>query len=460
VGVVDTGIDYTHPDLAANIWINPGEIASNGIDDDQNGYIDDVRGIDTFNNDSNPMDDHFHGTHVAGTIGAVGNNSTGVVGVNWTVKMIGCKFLGAGGSGSTAGAIQCIDYLTNLKQDLGIALVASNNSWGSTGEPPLSLQQAVQRALDADILFVAAAGNNGRNNDSVAVSPSNIELSNVIAVAAIDSTGALASFSNYGLTKVDLGAPGVGIYSTAPGNSYFDLDGTSMAAPHVTGVAALLKAYRPELTGAQIASNILSSGTALSSLNGRTVTGKALNAYEALRLEVSTPTPTPTRTATSTATPVPPTPTATATPIPPTPTATPLPTESVAPTAIPTEAPAPPPEETATPIPPTEVPEEPEIILENVRLTASLKRSGNKSDISCKLFELSEDRSSRTALEGFDVVLLDSKGRRRGQSVSNAGGAVGFRVQAGRILESYRCQSGLGGFGRVRSGFVVLKPRR
>ncbi len=289
VGIIDEGIDYTHPDLAANIWTNPGEIAGNGIDDDIDGYIDDIHGWDFYNNDNTIFDgttsnsvDH-HGTHVAGTIGGVGGNGQGVAGVNWNVTMISAKFLGPTG-GYLSDAVKALDYLTNLKTKYGVNIVASNNSWGGGGYSS-TLQSAITRAANAGILFIAAAGNNGTNNDTTANYPSNYDTTagagydSVIAVAAIDASGNLPSFSNYGATTVDLGAPGVGIYSTLPFNSYGSYSGTSMATPHVTGAVASYAASHPGVTAAAIKSAILSSAqaTPTATLAGKTVTGGRLN---------------------------------------------------------------------------------------------------------------------------------------------------------------------------------------
>lgn len=294
VGIVDEGIDYNHPDLAANIWTNPGEVAGDGIDNDADGYIDDVHGWDFANNnrtvfDGTPTDSvDAHGTHVAGTIGAVGGNGQGVAGVNWNVKMISAKFLGPNG-GSTSGAVLALDYLTMLKTKYGVNIVASNNSWGGGGFSQ-SLQDAITRGAKAGILFVAAAGNGGAdgigdNNDTTANYPSNYSTTatagyeSVIGVAAIDSTGKLASFSNYGASTVDLGAPGVNVYSTLPFNSYGSYSGTSMATPHVTGAVALYAATHPTATAADIRSAIISSAqaTPTTSLAGKTATGGRLN---------------------------------------------------------------------------------------------------------------------------------------------------------------------------------------
>jgi len=286
VAVIDTGIDYNHADLAANVWTNPGEIAGNGLDDDANGYLNDLHGIDTANTDADPLDDHGHGTHVAGTIGAVGNNGTGVTGVNWNIKIIACKFLDAAGNGYTDGAIDCLNYIKGLK-DRGVNIVATNNSWGG-GEN----SQALRDAIDAqrDILFIAAAGNDyDANNDKRPSYPASYQLPNVLTVAATDSADQKPFFSNYGRRSVHIGAPGNDIYSTLPAvnsfnipGGYGSLNGTSMATPHVTGLAALLKAQDSSRDWRSIKNLILAGGDNVSSMANRTVTGKRINAQKSL----------------------------------------------------------------------------------------------------------------------------------------------------------------------------------
>jgi len=276
VGVIDTGIDHTHPDLAANIWANPNEIAGNGIDDDGNGYIDDTRGWDFVNNDNNGMDDNGHGTHCAGTIGGSGNNGQGVAGVCWNVSLIPLKFLSASGSGSISDAVEAVAYGTS------IGLHLTSNSWGGGGFSQ-ALADAIAAADTAGILFVAAAGNSNSNNDVVANYPSNYVSPNIIAVAATTRTDARSSFSSYGLTTVDLGAPGSEIFSARPGGLYQNLSGTSMATPHVAGACALLKAFRPSLTHVEIKAAILSSVDVIPAMAGVTVSGGRLNIYNALR---------------------------------------------------------------------------------------------------------------------------------------------------------------------------------
>jgi len=283
VGIIDEGYMYTHEDLAANAGVNPGEIAGNRKDDDGNGFVDDVYGWDFAGNNSSVFDgvEDDHGTHVAGTIGAVGGNGKGVVGVNWSVKMIGAKFLGSRG-GTTANAIKAVDYFTVLKSK-GVNIVATNNSWGGGGFSQ-ALKDAIDRANAADILFVAAAGNSGTNNDATASYPSGYTSENIIAVASITSSGSLSSFSQYGATSVDIGAPGSGIWSTVPVRSgksvasgYASYNGTSMATPHVTGAAALYKSLNPTATAVQIKAAIMAAATPTSSLSGKTVSGGRLN---------------------------------------------------------------------------------------------------------------------------------------------------------------------------------------
>lgn len=294
VGIVDEGIDVTHPDLQANVWVNPFEIAGDGVDNDGNGYVDDINGWDFVNNDKTVYDgpDDDHGTHVAGTIGAVGGNGIGVAGVNWNVTMISTKFLGATG-GYTSDAVKALDYLTDLKTRHGINIVASNNSWGGGGYSS-ALHSAIIRNAKAGILFVAAAGNNASNNDATANYPSNYSTlqgtttttaassEGVIAVAALDSSGNLASYSNYGSGSVDIGAPGSAISSTLPGGTYGAYSGTSMATPHVTGTVALYAAAYPGSSANTIRSAILSTARPTASLSGKTATGGRLDAAAAL----------------------------------------------------------------------------------------------------------------------------------------------------------------------------------
>ncbi|HEY2415839.1 MAG TPA: S8 family serine peptidase, partial [Pirellulaceae bacterium] len=255
VGVIDSGVDYTHPDLAANIWTNPGEIPGNGIDDDGDGFIDDVHGYNFVANNGNPMDDLGHGTHVSGTIGAIGNNGVGVAGVNWNVQIMAIKFLDSSGSGTDSAAIAAINYAA-LMHSRGVNIKLTSNSWGGGGFSQ-ALQDAIAATQQQGMLFIAAAGNSNFNTDTTPNYPSGYPLDNIISVAASDRNDAKASFSNYGATTVDLTAPGVDVLSTTPNNTYSVYSGTSMATPHVAGVAALAWSVAPNATYQQIRNAIL-----------------------------------------------------------------------------------------------------------------------------------------------------------------------------------------------------------
>jgi subtilisin family serine protease/subtilisin-like proprotein convertase family protein len=275
IGVIDTGVDYNHVDLQGNIWTNPGEIAGDSIDNDGNGYIDDVRGWDFAYNDNNPSDVDGHGTHVAGTIAARGNNGVGVTGVAWNAKVMPLKFLDDTGSGSTSNAILAINYATAK----GVKI--TNNSWGGGGYSQ-ALYDSINAAGQAGSLFVAAAGNSAQNADVSPMYPAAYNLANIISVASTTRTDSLSSFSNYGLTSVDLGAPGSDIYSLAPGGGYATLSGTSMASPHVAGGAALLWSQNPTWTAQQVKTTLMNTGDSIAALAGKTVSGKRLNVYNAL----------------------------------------------------------------------------------------------------------------------------------------------------------------------------------
>ena len=334
VGVVDTGIDYTHSDLYLNVWLNQGEISTtlkaglrdtdgdglitfrdlnnsvnaayvtdlnrngyidagdllkdarwaNGTDQDGNGYKDDLIGWDFVNNDNDPFDDNGHGTHVSGTIGAMGGNGTGVVGVDWNVQIVAMKFLNASGSGAVDGAVQAINYFTHESQLAPTSenFVATNNSWGGGGFSQ-ALSSAVTLAAQNDILFIAAAGNSSVNTDTTANYPSNLSTmagagyDAVVSVASLTSSGALSSFSDYGAATVDLAAPGSSIYSTLPGGGYGTYSGTSMATPHVTGAVALYASANPTASAAQIKTALLASTDSTASVNGLTLTGGRLD---------------------------------------------------------------------------------------------------------------------------------------------------------------------------------------
>jgi len=283
VAVIDTGIDFNHPDLQGNIWVNPGEIANDGIDNDGNGYIDDVRGWNFVTNTNNPQDGNGHGTHVSGTIAAKGNNGIGVAGVAWNAKIVPLKFLSDTGSGTTANAIKAIDYCTAN----GIKL--SNNSWGG-GLFDSLLLQAITNAGAVDHLFIAAAGNSALNIDVSLSYPASYNLSNMVNVASTTNTGTLSVFSNFGVATVHVGAPGSNIFSTWPialtvvgqPNGYNSISGTSMAAPHVTGLAALLRGKMPSWTATQVRSAILGSTKPLANLAGKIGREGIISAYNAL----------------------------------------------------------------------------------------------------------------------------------------------------------------------------------
>ena len=293
VGVVDTGIDYNHPDLAANMWRNPGETPGNSLDDDGNGFIDDVYGYDFVGaNDSDPIDDHYHGTHCAGTIGAVANNGQGVAGVAWNVKMMALKFLSASGSGQTADAIEVFNYVGKMKS-MGVNIALTSNSWGG-GAFSQPLLDAIRDNAAKGIMVVASAGNSTVNNDLSPSYPASYDSPNIISVAATDRNDQMASFSNYGLTSVDIGAPGVDINSTSPNNAYRLLSGTSMAGPHVAGAAAMAFMVSPGATWQQVRAAMLGTVDKTTAMNGRTVSGGRLNLSKllsAMGLQVTTATP-------------------------------------------------------------------------------------------------------------------------------------------------------------------------
>lgn len=284
VGIIDEGYMYTHEDLAANAGTIPGEIAGNGVDDDGNGYVDDVYGWNFDGNDNTIFDGKTddHGTHVAGTIGAVGGNGIGVAGVCWNVKLLNAKFLGRRG-GTTSNAIKALDYFIDLKTRHDLNIVAINNSWGGGGYSQ-GLYDAIERANLAKILFIASAGNSAANTDVTPSYPASYSNDNIIAVASITDTGALSYFSNYGAARVDLGAPGSTILSCVPVSSrgkivsgYAYYSGTSMATPHVTGAAALYAGSHPHASVAKIKEAILGSVIPTGSLSGKCLTGGRLD---------------------------------------------------------------------------------------------------------------------------------------------------------------------------------------
>lgn len=277
VAVIDTGIDFKIPDLAPNAWTNEKEANGvAGVDDDGNGYIDDIHGYNFADNTGDSTDDHGHGSHCAGTIGARGDDGAGVAGVNWNVSLMAVKFLDENGSGSLSNAIKAIDYARKNG-----ARVLSN-SWGG-GAYMQTLFNAIADTEKADELFIAAAGNDGTDSDKEPAYPASYKIDNIISVAALDMRGQLADFSNYGATTVHLAAPGVGIYSTAPAPQNFQfMSGTSMATPHVSGAAALLLAENPNQTYSEVKRRLLAGARPLHTLKGKTITGGLLDVSYAL----------------------------------------------------------------------------------------------------------------------------------------------------------------------------------
>lgn len=334
VGVIDTGIDYTHPELYLNIWLNQREIPislranlsdidfdglitfrdlnaganaayvrdvngngridagdllndaswENGVDEDGNGFLDDLIGWDFANRDNDPYDDNNHGSHVGGTIGALGGNGIGVAGVNWNVQMMPLKFLSAAGSGWTSDAVRSVDFFTNaaIRANPAERFLATNNSWGG-GSFSQALLDAIVRAAQQDILFIAAAGNSSSNNDTAPRYPTGYSTAPltgheaVISVASLTSTGALSFFSNFGANTVDIAAPGSAIWSTIRGGGYGAFNGTSMATPHVVGAVALYAALFPKATSAQIREALLLSASFTASLEDRVASDGRLN---------------------------------------------------------------------------------------------------------------------------------------------------------------------------------------
>lgn len=278
VAVLDSGVDYTHTDLEANMWHRPATMPE--YTDDELGTFNDENGFNATDNAADPMDENGHGTHCAGVIGAEGDNGEGIAGINWNVEIMPLKFMGRGGFGTTKDAIEAINYTIDRKKN-GVNVAVINASWGSTSYSK-ALEDAIRAAGEQGILFVAAAGNNGTNNDRSPHYPSNYKLPNVISVAALDNTDALTSFSNFGATSVHIAAPGKDIRSTWLGNQYRDASGTSMAAPQVAGVAALILASEPDLKVQELRARILKSVDKLPSLSGKVESGGRINAAKAL----------------------------------------------------------------------------------------------------------------------------------------------------------------------------------
>jgi len=278
VAVLDSGVDFTHEDLRENMWFRPDSVPA--YSDDELGTFNDLNGYNGTDSIADPMDDNGHGTHCAGIIGAEGDNGIGVSGINWKVKIMPLKFLGRGGFGSTDDAIEAINYAIDRKQK-GVNVRIISASWGSTSRSK-ALEDAVRAAGDAGILFVAAAGNDGSDNDRRPHYPSNYDLPNVISVAALDRSDNLASFSNYGVKTVHVAAPGKEILSTWLNDGYREASGTSMATPYVSGIAALILANEPDLTMAKLRERLLGSVDKTDALNGKVSSGGRVCAANAL----------------------------------------------------------------------------------------------------------------------------------------------------------------------------------
>lgn len=278
VAVLDSGVDYTHTDLVANIWTRPDRIPQ--YRDEELGTVNDLHGFNAVENQSDPMDDNGHGTHCAGIIGAEGDNNEGIAGINWNVEIMPLKFMGRGGFGTTKDAIEAINYAVQRKKD-GVNVRVINASWGSTSYSK-ALEDAIRAAGEQGILFVAAAGNDSSNNDKRHHYPSDYDLPNVISVAATDKTDSLASFSNFGSKYVHIAAPGKDILSTWLNGSYREASGTSMAAPQVAGVAALILSVEPNISVEKLRERILKSVVKIDSLNGKVESGGRLDANKAL----------------------------------------------------------------------------------------------------------------------------------------------------------------------------------
>jgi subtilisin family serine protease len=276
VAVIDTGIDLDHPQLLPNLYRNPGEIPGNGIDDDRNGVVDDVHGanFELGFGTGDPNDDNNHGTHCAGTIGAVGNDRTAISGINWETSMLAVKFLSAKGKGNLAGSLNAVKYATKM----GARVIS--NSWGG-GPYSVALEEAIREAENSGALFVAAAGNKTRNNDLLPHYPSSYLVGNVVSVAATTNRDALASFSNYGRRSVHVAAPGKHILSTIRDGRYAYFSGTSMATPHVAGVAALIWSAHPEWTAAEVKARLIRTSTRVYALKKKVRARGRINAHRA-----------------------------------------------------------------------------------------------------------------------------------------------------------------------------------
>jgi subtilisin family serine protease len=281
VAVVDSGVDYTHRDLAANIWTRPANIKQYQDEDlTTDGPVDDEHGFDTTNDTPDPMDQNGHGTHCAGIIGAEGDNDFGIVGINWKVQIMPLRFIDASGSGTTKAAIEAINYVIDRKK-AGVNVRIISASWGSTAKSR-ALEDVIRKAYDEGILFVAAAGNSSSDNDSMPHYPASYNIGNVVSVAALDRNDELASFSNFGVKSVQIAAPGKEIISTWLGDDFREASGTSMATPYVSGIAALILSKHPKMSVDELRAKLLKSVDKLPSLDGKVTTGGRINAAKAV----------------------------------------------------------------------------------------------------------------------------------------------------------------------------------
>ncbi|HYE66171.1 MAG TPA: S8 family serine peptidase [Pyrinomonadaceae bacterium] len=281
VAVLDSGVDYTHADLVNNIWVRPAGVAE--YMDDHLGTVNDRYGFNAVDNIRDPMDDNGHGTHCAGIIGAEGGNGLGIVGVNWKVEIMPLKFMSAGGFGTTKDAIEAINYVIDRKR-AGVNVRIISASWGSR-QKSKALEDVIRKAGEEGILFIAASGNSSENADKSPHYPASYDLPNVISVAALNRNDELASFSNYGVKRVHIAAPGVEILSTWLGGVFREASGTSMATPEVSGVAALVLAADPDLSVKELRERLFKSVDKLDSLNGKVSTGGRINAAKAVEAE-------------------------------------------------------------------------------------------------------------------------------------------------------------------------------
>jgi thermitase len=278
VAVLDTGVDFNHVDLVNNMWSRPANVPA--YTDDELGSFNDLNGFNGSDKIADPMDDNGHGTQCAGILGAEGDNGEGIAGVNWHVKIMPLKFLGRGGFGSVDDAIEAINYAIDRKEH-GVNIRVISASWGST-QKSRALEDTIGAAGDAGILFVAAAGNDGSDNDRRPHYPSNYDLPNVVSVAALDRSDNLAGFSNYGVKTVDVAAPGKDILSTWLNNDYREASGTSMATPYVSGVAALIVANQPSISMEKLRKRLLASVDKIDALKGKIASGGRINAAKAV----------------------------------------------------------------------------------------------------------------------------------------------------------------------------------